>query len=195
MNVEQTIIHSILDHPQLYKDTNYKYSKEKVLNHLFFTNGNGYEWENGELVCLTEDIEGIDKKIPEDYFNIPIMSEEKDETKFMRDWRIEDGEPFTPYEIKSNTAEHLYPICEYAKIMNLPSNIKKDWLTLAEEVVTMGFEYWHNPYKHANDTYIREWVQKRRYESINKYTVEQLGYLTGAKKRIKQLKEKLHETV
>ena len=70
-SLELTIINAIMQHPILYKDINFDYSKEKVLDHLFFVNGNGYEWVNGELVDDYANI--IYEVIPENYFNTPSM--------------------------------------------------------------------------------------------------------------------------
>lgn len=49
MNVELTIQKMFDDYPTLYKE------RADCLNHLFCTIGNGYDWQNGELVFIFED--------------------------------------------------------------------------------------------------------------------------------------------
>jgi len=186
MNAQKTIAYLILNYPRLYKDINFKYSKEKALNHLFFTNGNGFDWIDGELFIEDKNVSEI---IPEEYFNTPIMSTEQDEPDFARRWRLEEGKVYKPHEIKSTNALILYPICKYAQIMNLPNNIKKDWLEAAEEAITLGLDYWNNPYKQFRDVYIKEWSLKREYAKIDNYIKEQLNYLKQAQKRIEELKQ------
>jgi hypothetical protein len=189
MNVENTIKASILAYPRLYKDINYEYSRQKVLDHLFIVNGNGYEWENGELVIGDPDINiETTSTIPDNYFDTPIFSEEKDAPSWLIEWNKAEKKKFKPIEICSKKALTFYPICEYAKIMNLPDDIKKDWLQAAEETVELAEDYWRNPYKHALDIYIKEWIEQRKYDDIAKYIQSQLNYYEKAKKRIKDLK-------
>jgi hypothetical protein len=189
MNLEQTIVSSILNYPLLYKDINYKYSKEKVLVHLFFVNGNGYEWIQGELIAENS-TKQEHEKIPDNYFKIPVMSSEKDESTFTKKWRLEEGKPYVAYEIKSSHALSVYPLCDYAKLLNLPEDIKADWLVGAKEALLIGLKYWNDPYKHLEDTYIRDYARTRKLSKIIKYVKEQLDYLKSIENKLKQLEEK-----
>ncbi|RLD07544.1 MAG: hypothetical protein DRI65_04385 [Chloroflexota bacterium] len=188
MNLEQYIIHSILEYPTLYKDINYQYSKEKVLNHLFFTNGNGMEWHNGELIDqISGDSEEI-IKFPEGFFTTPIWTTEEDEDEVMKGWRLEDDKEYKPFEKCSKYALNIYPICEYANITSLPKEIKDDWLLGAEEAIELALAYYADPYKHARNTYINEWILTRNFESIQNFLTKQNNYLVKAGGRVKVLK-------
>jgi hypothetical protein len=38
-----------------------------------------------------------------------------------------------------------HPLCEYAKIMNIPDNIQQDWLSAFNEVVVSTTEFYSDP--------------------------------------------------
>ena len=164
--LELTIINSILRYPLLYKDINFVYSKENVLDHLFFVNGNGYEWVDGELIT---DEPLMHDCIPDNYFDTKIMDK--------------DG-----YEILNTIPLNIYPICEYAKILSLPDDIKPDWLAGAEEALKLAQDYYNDPYKHCNGSYISSWIDKRNFAAIPKYIDGQKKFLDIAEKRINILK-------
>ena len=48
MKIADYISKSIQEYPLMYKDVDYEKSKLKVLNHIFFTNGNGLEMAETE---------------------------------------------------------------------------------------------------------------------------------------------------
>jgi len=183
-SLELTIVNAIMRYPILYKDINFNYSKEKVLDQLFFVNGNGYEWVNGELVSEEE---LLYNSIPEDYFNKTIM--EKVENTFKK--VLYGKKEFKEIELKSNRVLTVYPICEYAKILHLPDDIELDWLLGALDAILMAEDYFNDPYKHCLDTYISDWMRSRNYKAIQKYLKEQKKFLKDAKKRIKYLSSKL----
>ncbi len=187
MKVYQEIVNSIMEYPSLYKDINYQYSKEKVLNQLFFTNGNGYKWVNGELISDTEERY---QDFPKDYFNIPIMTTIKEELDFEKEMRLKfhKNKEFKSSEICCQGASTIYPICEYAKIMNLPNNIKKDWLKAATEAVKIAIDYYNDPYKHCADYYIKDYMDDREYTKIAKYLQSQRQYLLKAEWKINVLR-------
>ena len=49
MKLHHAIAKAIRQYPLLYRDTDYERSKIKVLDHLFLTIGNGYDWYDGYL--------------------------------------------------------------------------------------------------------------------------------------------------
>ncbi len=178
MNINQTIIRSILKHPLLYKDVNFELSRDKVLNHLFFTNGNGFDWCNGELVDVFEGDKHEPMQIPENYFSTPIMSTEKDESALFKKFREQDGEAYKPHEICSKEALTIYPICQYAAIMNLPKDLKLDWLEAGEDACYLALDYFTNPYKHCRDHYIKQWMVRREYDKIKAFLKEQVHFIS-----------------
>lgn len=190
MNVEQRITRSILRYPLLYKDVDFEHSRNKVLNHLFFTNGNGMAWIDGEIGY--EDVEEAKENviIPEDYFITPIWSREEDEPDFMNEWRKKDGKAYRPHEICSKHSVTMYPLCKYALILHIPDDVRPDWLEAARDAVVMGLDYFSDPYKHGRDTYVREWMQSRQYDKIKEYLKTQIAYLSVASSRIHYLHNK-----
>ena len=187
MRFEQYIIHSILDYPDLYKDVDLQHSREKVLDHLFFTNGNGLEWQDGELKYQDTESSEEARKIPKGYFDTPIMSTESDEDSIFKEWRLEEGKEYKPHEVCSKYALNIYPICEYAKITKLPNDIQIDWLYGAEEAINLADRYFDDPYRHARHTYINEWVLTRNFESIQNFLKEQKTYLAESRITVQRL--------
>lgn len=100
--------------PRSYKDAALsayvKYStsifpaEEAFLEHLFFVNGNGYEWFQGTLVCDEYD----DPREKSSYDEVPPIS-------FLK-WKEE------------HCYKDLYPLCQYADCLLVPDNVQPDWL-------------------------------------------------------------------
>lgn len=74
-------------------------TEEDFLEHLFFVNGNGYEWVNGCLVI--DDIDNYKPKKPK---------------TLLRDWK------------KGKSTREIYPLSKYSKCITFESDIKDDWL-------------------------------------------------------------------
>jgi hypothetical protein len=127
------------------------------------------------------------RTIPNDYFETHIMTKEKDEDEFFKSFRKEQNRPFKPTEECSKQALTFYPMCKYAKILNLPNDIKKNWLEGAKELLTLAFDYWKDKYKHSQDHYIKDWLKDREYDKVRKYVQEQIDYFKQAEQRIKEL--------
>lgn len=193
MLVEQFIIKNILEYPILYKDINFENSRHKVLDQLFFTNGNGLEWINGELRYPEIEEIAATYTIPIDYFSKPVMSKEEDETSWIKEYWLEKGKAFKPREICSKNALTIYPICKYAAIANIPEDIKLDWLLAAEDACFLAADYFTNPYKHCRDVYIKEWMELREYSKIKKHLKEQIQYIQVAILTLSNIKRK-HKT-
>lgn len=186
MNVKQTIINMILQYPLLYKDTTFEHSRDKVLDHLFFTNGNGFDWVNGELICNGLKTDTLE--IPDGYFSTPLLSTEADESDMAKRFRKEFNKPFVPREICSKEAMSIYPICQYAAIANLPADIKPDWFDAAYEACYMAMDYFTDPYKHCRDVYIREWVVSRDYDKIKEHLEKQIHFISVAIMELSKIK-------
>lgn len=178
MNINQTIIRSILKHPILYKDINFELSRDKVLNHLFFTNGNGFDWHEGELVDIFEGDKQEPLQIPENYFSTPIMSTEENESGLFKRFRQKENKAYKPHEVCAKGALTIYPICKYAAIMNLPKDLKPDWLDAAENACYLALDYFTDPYKHCCDHYIKQWMVRREYEKIKAFLKEQIHFIS-----------------
>ena len=102
------------------------YDRQKCLNQLFCTIGNGYSWVDGELV--------------EDSYDTKVLL-----SRWKLDTPIEHAEPTESVievgRIKEDMLKRRnlddpkwYPLSkEYSYLYNYPDNIKPDWKALIEE--------------------------------------------------------------
>lgn len=111
MNVKDTVRDCLYNYPRIFKN------KWDIYHHLFAVNGNGYEWVNGQLVDdYYEDEDDEDKEY------IPQESTVPD------DWDSNGREnDFTPAKDK------IYPLCQYAKMLDIPDDIQPDWKEAVKE--------------------------------------------------------------
>jgi hypothetical protein len=138
-------------------------TEEDVLHHLFFVNGNGYEWVNGELVCYRSEEEA---KAHYDDFVAKDIEKSKEYADRYGDeaaWRYYGD---TPEETKEKElayrksfakplgegnkedcwfilpdgrmGHYMYPISQYAKILHVPDDVKPDWLEAAFRAIEMA---------------------------------------------------------
>ena len=147
MTIKDTIKSMIITCPRLFP------TKLSVYNHLFLTNGNGYRWENGELIseddeenCSIEDgleslfCDQLQYDFLEGYLNTTPDSEDIiNYFKRRNKENLELAKVIINYEKIINeklylpNKEELYPLCKYAKILNIPDDIKDDWKDALKE--------------------------------------------------------------
>lgn len=104
-----------------------------VIDHLFFVNGNGYGWHKGQLVGYQNHkesfVEAISHRKPDETFD----SIRENEIKYRKSTSKLFGEQSSAYYDPSGKfAKEIYPICKYACIMNIPDDIRNDWLQAAK---------------------------------------------------------------
>jgi hypothetical protein len=152
MQLDQTILTSVRFYPTISQ------TREVVLNHLFFTIGNGYEWVDGELVGDDHEFVGVD----------PVEHQVEWARKFARDQSIKDVDDYVmrrlaqvlpiietaeervatrwyPHEFEYPFEEEtfpynssfIYPICEYSRVHTVPNDVQDDWLLGAVEAINM----------------------------------------------------------
>lgn len=116
--------------------------EEEVLHHLFFINGNGYDWIKGELVegsyyAMRKTVKKHRVGHIEEYgtSDIEVIREK------VIEYRARNLAFLKKVGIKDDYKK-LYPICEYAKIVNIPRNIKPDWLKAARKAITVAETYY-----------------------------------------------------
>ena len=107
------------------------WSRQQCLNHLFCTIGNGYEWENGELVEKNYDTEQM---LSRWQLIEPVKHAEP------RQLAVELNEIREGTQRRRGFKEipKWYPLSkEYSYLYNYPDNIKSDWLALIKECKQM----------------------------------------------------------
>jgi hypothetical protein len=166
MNLKDSVINSMREYPSI------SGNKLDVYDHLFLTNGNGYDWVNGELIEPSNEkpnvisIEEAIDKLFNDEFRIDFTTDRM----FLYIEELNKGEKVVKeslqYDLKRYAQDvktivnaekavnqslfeiepiisldglepecFLYPLCEYSKIMNIPDNIKSDWLDGIKELM------------------------------------------------------------
>lgn len=149
MTIKDTIKSMIIMCPRIFP------TKLSVYNHLFLTIGNGYRWENGELIseddkenCSIED--GLEflfnyelqYSLLEGYLEATTDSEHiinyfkrsnKEKLELVK--VIINYEKIINENLYITNEEILYPLCKYAKILNIPDDIKDDWKDAIKEFI------------------------------------------------------------
>ncbi len=150
MKLKTYVKHCIMQYPLIYRNA------LDVYNHLFYVNGNGYEWKNGvlhaygfktksKLECIKavikehlDDAKKRELDLNDAIYTSKLSKQEIEEFAIMR-YKGELKRALSEIEIVEN-AEKLaedftpqndfifYPICKYAKCMNIPDDIQPDWL-------------------------------------------------------------------
>lgn len=147
MTFKDTIKSMIIMHPRLFP------TKLSVYNHLFLTNGNGYRWENGELISsyykenysIEDGLEALFNNefqyhLLESYLNITADTEDiinyfkrNNKEKLTLINVILNFENIMNEKLYITNKEELYPLCKSAKILNIPNDIKEDWKDAIKE--------------------------------------------------------------
>lgn len=109
-------------------------TRQRCLDHLFCTIGNGYEWVNGELVCEDQ----LTKRYEMKEQIVRAKAWHEDLYKQREKVELELAERNPDYKPNPLYTHHWYPLCkEYSFLYNYPKNIKPDWLKLLNECKEM----------------------------------------------------------
>jgi hypothetical protein len=161
MNLEKTIQAAFDHYPDLFQE------RKQVLDHLFCTIGNGFDWIDGELIEDEElvPINPLDENGKAKQYHIITKREAREslykmiiaDKRALEMWNtiiLKDGQTLeekllSPKE-DDNEPEYvsnqsIYPLCKkYSKLFNYPSDIKPDWLEgikeMFEYIITNVFE-------------------------------------------------------
>lgn len=102
------------------------YSRQKCLDHLFCTIGNGYDWVNGELVENDRDTKVL---LSRWQLVEPIKYAEPTENVVVVGRIKEDG-----WKRRNIEVPKWYPLSKrFSYLYNYPDDIKPDWKALLEE--------------------------------------------------------------
>lgn len=134
MTPKETIDNMIATFPDIF------YNTWDCVNHLLFTNGNGYHWENGEIV----DNDYGREKVNNVYDAIDLFFRykdvccgiESDELKKLKSKRLSKNikiiiKHFTykgdaKYDVKIDENTEIY-FSDYDLIFHIPDNVTKEW--------------------------------------------------------------------
>ena len=137
MEYKEELRISMKYYPRLFLD------EEDFLHHVFFVNGNGYEWVEGELCSDTEEhlliqYNNMKRQYPR-YYGKTLKETRQKEIEHRR-FFIENMKDECGYYLLDDgrLGRQIYPICQYAKIVNIPENIKPDWLNAAHKAIQMA---------------------------------------------------------
>ena len=106
------------------------YSRQKCLDHLFCTIGNGYDWVDGELVENSRDT-----KVLLSRWQLVKPIEHAEPTENVAEiGRIQED----AWKRRGIEVPKWYPLSKkYSYLYNYPNNIKSDWKKLLEECKQM----------------------------------------------------------
>lgn len=118
-------------------------NRAAVLNHLFCTNGNGYDWSSdgtlaGDHGGLFNELVAIERYIGAGLHKQPLEDAESIPEEIIKNMRSFD----IPADIEERCAQteftHWYPMSErYNSLEKLPDNIPADWLNAAWECANL----------------------------------------------------------
>lgn len=172
MRLEDTVFNSMWQYPCLWGfDALARY---RVMNHLFFTIGNGYEWKDGQLV----------EKFPEPkiswqmYIHEALGGDLQLQTNALRDEYVEivgTDLDLPSYRISSHDRSvQFYPACtRFSKVFFVPKDVQPDWLSGAIEFLTFALNsptsWWSSDSSDPSGTKQRNLCR----EQLNKLAVAQ----------------------
>jgi len=138
MKLQKTIEECIRDYPSLYP------SRSAVLDHLFCSYGNGYDWVNGELVDIFEEERDENKALWIDSLEKAQKEFEDAETDIdryiigslveMYEEKVAEHRVIREEYMERASKEYVEerytrwcPMCKYSGLVNFPDDIKPDW--------------------------------------------------------------------
>lgn len=155
MTLKDTVRNALLKYPIMYRNA------FDVYHHLFCVNGNGYKWENGELVgksdippisSVNEAIISYLKENLTDGFHIKLIKAamkgnilEKHfngvingvENIMNIEEREKDFSAPKCETLNPRATFEFYPLCKHAKMVCFPDDIKEDWLEGIKKMVQL----------------------------------------------------------
>ncbi len=143
-SVRDEVLQMLTEYPSLFQD------KSACFSHLFLTNGNGYNWVDGELVSIDSDKSGPDFKDEDE-----VIREQIEKYGEITNYKQLLGKELYGY-IRLETRKHnlliqfaidnidlimesemisfhsgssiYYSGWDYCKLMQVPEDVKEDWL-------------------------------------------------------------------
>jgi hypothetical protein len=167
MKYEDTLHSALLNYPTLWGYDDYQ--ELRVMDHLFLTIGNGYEWKRGQLVekfperklswqmYIEKAFRPLDTlRIVHDTFTVTKLDAEK-VPEHLKWCMTEEGIVNHFVEEERTRGLWFYPVSErYSRGFNVPADIHPDWkaalIRFLEKVVELGPERFVGE-SHENDVH------------------------------------------
>jgi len=169
MTVEETIKKAMINYPSLFP------TKYDVLEHLFLVNGNGYDWENGQLIAIFGHAEKSNTaecaiKLAQDFIDGFKPYEDVNEfakqiiTHTKIELLIEELTVLNNFEenykktsdeyLKNRNRAKLYPAdFGFCKIGKIPENIQDDW----REAVVQYIDFLDHHQEILDEQTLKQW--------------------------------------
>lgn len=157
MNYQQEVRETLELFPDLFAD------EAELLSYLFFENGNGYDWKNGQLVDRDNRSFSVKLQETQEYEAVHRQA-------YVKECALYPNADHLSYEevyCQPSASTKIYPICEWAGIATLPDDIQEDWLEAAKKAIVVA-------------------------QSLER-TIEDEEWLAWAELRIEQLEEDHYE--
>lgn len=160
---ELTLKAALEAYPSLFLD------EKDVIHQLFFVNGNGLSWEDGELTDGKPIETAVERAraSSRDFYQQSLEHAREADIEFYADyWREKlehlDEENFAEKEREREDARRrgyladgegtdcwfvlldnslgrvMYPLCQFAKILHVPDDVKPDWLAAAKKAIELA---------------------------------------------------------
>lgn len=127
-------------------------TEDEFLHHVFFVNGNGFVWRDGEIVEDFGNARSFEERLAESRAN---------EQKHRQEWNAQTAHDIVEFRalggpdidafvadwierhdydkvFKANRCTKLYPMCQYATILHIPDDVRIDWLDAAERALYLS---------------------------------------------------------
>lgn len=175
MTLKDTVRSCLMSSPTVFKNA------FDVYHHLFCVLGNGYKWENGELINKNNKQLTINESII-NFLNYNLLEEwhldflrkgfknniEKYHLKRIIDgvqqiMKVDETENdfsiHNPLALKPNDTFEFYPLTSSSTIVNFPDNIKSDWFEGIKKMVNLMED--NTKYMTENDSKWLEIIKKK----------------------------------
>ncbi len=119
--------------PSLFRD------EGEALEQMFFVIGNGLEWVKGGLTDGMSPKKRLAAAMKHRKPGETHESIRKKDDKYRDSCIREFGKKGTWYKLPDGSyGRQIYPLCEFSRIMQLPDDIRPDWLEAAKAAVTLA---------------------------------------------------------
>jgi hypothetical protein len=130
--------------PKLFRQWRTIYrTRVDIIDHLFFVIGNGYSWLDGAIVPTSDYPEEPSVPAPPDgspeVYSDAFFDLSRSEQRVIQEYHYylrEQATPIGPLP-DDGAPRNFYPVCHYSAILNIPANVRPEWLLVAYEAALL----------------------------------------------------------